>query len=174
MPRHAIGQLSALKHLDLARCKSLGALPCAIGQLGALEHLELTNCTQHPLNYRTEIGGLKALEELDLGNCSSLTALPDAIGKLDARELLNLIHCPRMAELPDSFGGLTALGQLYLSVHGPRRATRRHLRAFSPWVLEMVGCTSLRCPARKSRHARNLGYLDLTQCSSLTSLGDSW
>jgi hypothetical protein len=142
---NSIGQLKALKHLDLFHCVSLTGLPEGFGGLTALETLTLSHSYALAALPDT-IGELKSLTELKLSACKSLVALPDSIGGLKALKVLDLAECESLTALPDTIGGLAALEELDLNKS-----------AITALPDAIGGLTALK-------------KLDLKGCSSLTAL----
>ena len=142
---NSIGQLKALKHLDLFHCVSLTGLPEGFGGLTALETLTLSHSYALAALPDT-IGELKSLTELKLSACKSLFALPDSIGGLKALKVLDLAECESLTALPDTIGGLAALEELDLNKS-----------AITALPDAIGGLTALK-------------KLDLKGCSSLTAL----
>ena len=97
--------------LNLRQNNLKGPVPTEIGELTALKHLDLTlnNLSALP----AEIGRLARLDSLKLAR-NSLTELPAEIGQLGTLEYLNLIDND-LTKLPTELGGLTALRILYIS-----------------------------------------------------------
>jgi hypothetical protein len=142
---NSIGQLKALKHLDLFHCVSLTGLPEGFGGLTALETLTLSH--SYALAALPDmIGELTSLTKLDLSACDKLVALPDSIGGLKALKVLDLAECESLTALPDTIGGLAALEELDLNKS-----------AITALPDAIGGLTALK-------------KLDLKGCSSLTAL----
>jgi Leucine-rich repeat (LRR) protein len=77
----SVGNLGALRTLDLSGFFELTALPESVGNLGALQTLDLTVCFE--LTALPEsVGNLGALHTLDLAGCDKLTSLPASISQL--------------------------------------------------------------------------------------------
>ncbi len=110
----SLGNLTALRSLDLSECSQLTALPESVGNLGALLTMDLSGCDK--LTALPEsVGDLGALLTLDLSGCMDLTALPESVGSLRALLTLDLSGCDKLAALPESVGNLGALHTLDLS-----------------------------------------------------------
>jgi Leucine-rich repeat (LRR) protein len=130
----SIGELNALKILNLSYNKILIALPESIAGLTQLEILNLSDnqLTALPqaidrltqlknlnlagnelISLPESIGELTALKILNLSYNKTLNALPESIGRLTQLEILNLSD-NELTTLPESIGGLTALKELNL------------------------------------------------------------
>jgi len=134
----ALGDLSALKALRLAKLVALEELPQSVGRLAALRRLEVDSCGLTTLPTGSVLAGLTQLGFLSLGDCWRLThlgeglaelqslqtlvlrdlldlvQLPAATGRLTALRTLSVSGCCEVTELPPSFGDLTALQSLVL------------------------------------------------------------
>ncbi len=134
----ALGDLSTLKALRLAKLVKLEELPQSVGRLAALRCLEVESCGLLTLPTGSVLAGLTQLEVLSLGDCWRLThlgeglaelqalqslvlhdlldlvQLPATIGQLTALRTLSVSGCCEVTELPPSFGALTALQSLVL------------------------------------------------------------
>ena len=143
-----IGQLTALKSLDLSRNRlaelppdiarltnleslsltsnRLTALPVGFDQLGNLQLLSLTNNLLADLP--PDIGRLGGLRLLSLVN-NQLTALPPEIGQLDGLRALDLRR-NQLTSLPPEIGQLTRLRSLFL--------TQNQLTSLPPEIGQLV------------------------------------
>ena len=74
----ALGLLTQLERLNLARCTSLTSLPESVGQLEWLQDLILTGCTSLS-SLPATIGQLTELIALDVRWCSRLASLPASV-----------------------------------------------------------------------------------------------
>eukprot|EP00850_Spirogloea_muscicola_P017185 SM000145S00802 [mRNA] locus=s145:151615:158524:- [translate_table: standard] len=117
----AIGDLSQLEVLNLARNQLGGAIPAALGRLARLRVLKVGNNnftgTIPPL-----LGACSALRILDLNRNAGITGdVPAALGGLRNLEFLYLTGCNLTGPLPSAIGGAVALKYLDIevgSVHG--------------------------------------------------------
>ena len=88
-----VGELTAMKELNLGDCRSLVSLPESI-HVGQMHMI--------------------ALETLNLYGCSSLVSLPESMGQMTALHELSLRYCSSLVSLPESMGKMTALEELSL------------------------------------------------------------
>eukprot|EP00878_Enallax_costatus_P021924 GHUV01023236.1.p1 GENE.GHUV01023236.1~~GHUV01023236.1.p1 ORF type:complete len:438 (+),score=86.99 GHUV01023236.1:157-1314(+) len=112
----AFGQMP-LRVLDLEGCDGLKS-PESLGQLTALRMLDLSGCYKLQ-SLPNSLGQLTALQVLHLNACAALTSLPESVGQLTALQVLHLFACGALMYLPESFGGLTALKELNLAGCNP-------------------------------------------------------
>eukprot|EP01018_Ginkgo_biloba_P037774 Gb_09751 [translate_table: standard] len=130
-----LGDLTNLRHLNLSFCLLLKTLVPSIGDLANLQYLNLKNCKR--LEALPISVSLLPLKFLDMCACSSLEVQPDALRNFDGLEYLDAlsckrltlpsplasfqrslthlrISCTRITKLPEDFGGLTCLEELYI------------------------------------------------------------
>ena len=105
--------LKSLTDLSLRWCLKLTLSP-VIGELGALRRLNMFQCSQLTELPR-EIGGLGELIRLDLRSCSGLRELPAEIGQLSSLEYIDLTGCTKLKTLPRSVCQLGSLETMLLS-----------------------------------------------------------
>ncbi len=109
-----LGQLSRLRHLNLARNWLTGPIPPEIGLLTSLEYLHLgDNWLSGPL--LPELSQLRDLERLYLGDNQLSGPLPPEWGQLASLQLLGLGDNRLTGPLPSEWGQLTSLKWLGLS-----------------------------------------------------------
>ncbi|XP_065835556.1 uncharacterized protein [Oscarella lobularis] len=108
-----IGELPALKRLDLSDNSELKCLPEDIGsKLQNLEEIKVSSCGLEKLPI--SLSNLTALKKLDLSGNSGLKSLPEDIGsKLQNLEEINMWMCG-LQQLPNSLSNLTSLKKLDL------------------------------------------------------------
>ncbi|GAU29786.1 hypothetical protein TSUD_161910 [Trifolium subterraneum] len=94
--------------------------------------------------------GIQNLERLDLTGCINLSQVDPSIGLLTKLVFLSLQNCSSLVRL--DFNGVSSLSSLI--------------------VLRLSGCTKLENPPDFTR-AFNLEYLDMDQCTSLSTIHES-
>lgn len=109
-----IGRLSQLTHLDLSANKLSGSIPPSIGDLAALDGLDLSG------NGLTgaipvEIGQLAALRNLYLANNQLSGAIPDSLTAIASLESIRLRDNQLEGEIPFGLGELPNLSEIDLS-----------------------------------------------------------
>ena len=108
-----LGQLSHLRHLDLARNWLSGPLPLEIGLLASLEYLHLgDNWLSGPL--LPELSQLQDLEWLYLGGNQLSGSLPPEWSQFDSLQSLHLGGNRLTGTLPPEWGQLDNLQSLHL------------------------------------------------------------
>jgi hypothetical protein len=145
----SLGQLPALRNLDLGDCSSLQQLPKNLGQLSQLSSLGLGGCRRLK-QLPHSLSQLATLRSLDLRGCMDLQQLPDSLGQLSALRSLNLGGCSSLQQLPDNLGQLLALRSL-----------------------DMCGCSGLQQLPESLGQLAALRSLDMRGCSRLQQLPDS-
>lgn len=109
-----LGQLSRLRHLNLARNWLTGPIPPEIGRLTSLEYLHLgDNWLSGSL--LPEWGQLARLEWLGLGDNQLTGSLPPEWGQLASLQSLGLGNNRLTGPPPPEWGQLAGLQRLYLS-----------------------------------------------------------
>jgi hypothetical protein len=109
----ALGQLTALKELDLSYNQLTGWVPAALGQLTALEELDLSY-NQLTGEVPASLGQLAALQRLNLGSNYLTGAVPAALGQLAALEELYLHNNRLTGRVPAALRQLATLKKLDL------------------------------------------------------------
>ena len=100
--------------VSLAKRDLNGVIPAKVGDLSALKTLDLSSnsLTGH---IPSKIGDLSALKTLDLSSNSLTGAIPSKLGDLFGLESLLLSSNSLSGQIPESFNGLTKLTRLRLS-----------------------------------------------------------
>ncbi|MED6217046.1 hypothetical protein PIB30_014031 [Stylosanthes scabra] len=129
-------EMSSLKELDIAFCKSLRKLPefgecmrhlsilslwrtaieelpMTVGCLVGLYYLNLYGCSELYC-LPSSIGCLVGLNWLNFKNCNRLTCLPDSIQELKSLQVFDLYNCPNVYQSLHSLSGITSLVTLKL------------------------------------------------------------
>ena len=96
----SIGNLKALKIMDLSFWKNLETLPESIGQLESLEELNLQFCASLS-SLPENIGNLKSLRSLNLLGCKSLESFPESMKYLKSLESIDIRGC-NFKEIPSA------------------------------------------------------------------------
>lgn len=111
----ALGELTALQHLDLSGNDLAGVeLPAELGQLAALQTLDLSdNALAGPIP--AELGALGRLRSLNLSNNALSGPLPPQLGALTRLQILDLHANALAGPLPAELGALRELHTLDLS-----------------------------------------------------------
>ncbi len=112
----SIGDLNALRHLNLFDNQLIGNLPSALSKLFHLENLSLSK-NQLSGTLLKELGRLRNLEELSLYNNQLTGNIPMELEGLDKIERLFLYDNKLTGEIPSSLGKLTNLVELRLDVN---------------------------------------------------------
>lgn len=109
-----IGDLAALRWLDLGANQISGHLPPELGNLSNLEVIILSsNLLTGPLP--SELGKLSALEVMNLSGNQLVGEIPPELGKLTNLRELALRYNQLAGEIPSELGSLTALRWLDLT-----------------------------------------------------------
>ncbi|KAI9126312.1 hypothetical protein K1719_002733 [Acacia pycnantha] len=143
----SVGNLAALRDLNLTRCRELNELPNGISWLKNLESLCISECSKLK-SLPENMVNLKSLRKL-LADHTALEKLPQTIFHLDKLETLVLSGCHQLKRLPDNVGLLGSLQELSLDQSGLEE------------LPNSVG------------RLKNLEKLDLMHCKSLTTIPDS-
>ncbi|KAL3824196.1 hypothetical protein ACJIZ3_020225 [Penstemon smallii] len=144
----SVGDLNALKHLNLMRCPNLVEFPSDVSGLKNLQVLLFTDCSKLKI-LPQNIGNMTSLKELSLDN-TAIEKLPETIFRLSSLETLSMKGCIYLKELPKCIGKLSALRELSFS-----------------------NCSALVELPHSIGSLGNLEELNLMWCSSLTLLPDS-
>jgi Leucine-rich repeat (LRR) protein len=103
-----IGELQALKQLELLSFFRVESLPDSLKSLKSLERLKLHGFERLAFLPKT-LGELRGLKLLELSSCTDLRGLPDTIVGISALEKLAIFHCNQLNTLPDKLGELQCL-----------------------------------------------------------------
>ena len=109
-----LGNLSALKYLDLQKSSLSGALPDSIGSLTKLEYLYLQDNSINDSLPET-IGQMVNLKKFSIANNQLDGSIPEIIGNLTELTNLDLQNNKLTGELPESISNLMNLTYLNIS-----------------------------------------------------------
>ncbi|CAK9174456.1 unnamed protein product [Ilex paraguariensis] len=109
----SIQGLTALRNLELLRCKGLTCLPSGLRSCTSLETFVVDDCPN--LVSFPDIQTLRSLSRLQISSCLKLTYLPDSLHRLSSLENLTIKNCPNLKSIP-SIQGLTNLRYLEMGV----------------------------------------------------------
>eukprot|EP00903_Cladosiphon_okamuranus_P006480 g6339.t1 len=109
-----LGDLSALKRLDLSWNKIDGHIPPQLGDLSALKKLDLS-WNKIDGHIPPQLGDLSALKKLDLSWNKIDGAIPAQLGALSMLTVLNLYKNQLSGPIPKELGALSALRGLELN-----------------------------------------------------------
>ncbi|TXG74552.1 hypothetical protein ES288_1Z033800v1 [Gossypium darwinii] len=185
---HQIGDLSALKYLDLSYCGLSGELPPSLGKLTQLEFLDISYNDNINGSIPPQLGNLENLVTLNLSQCGIAGPIPSALGQLTSLQSLILWGNQINGSIPLEIGYLRNLTYLSLSnnrIVGPIPSALGQLTSLQSLILwgnQINGSIPL-----EIGYLRNLTYLSLSknrivgripsalgQLTSLQSLILSW
>ncbi|KAK8278155.1 hypothetical protein V6Z11_D09G022500, partial [Gossypium hirsutum] len=112
---HQIGDLSALKYLDLSYCGLSGELPPSLGKLTQLEFLDISYNDNINGSIPPQLGNLENLVTLNLSQCGIVGPIPSALGQLTSLQSLILSGNQINGSIPLEIGYLRNLTYLSLS-----------------------------------------------------------
>ncbi|XP_040957544.1 MDIS1-interacting receptor like kinase 2 isoform X2 [Gossypium hirsutum] len=112
---HQIGDLSALKYLDLSYCGLSGELPPSLGKLTQLEFLDISYNDNINGSIPPQLGNLENLVTLNLSQCGIVGPIPSALGQLTSLQSLILWGNQINGSIPFEIGYLRNLTYLSLS-----------------------------------------------------------
>jgi hypothetical protein len=168
-----LGELEALRSLNLDQCSQLTALPESFGQLWKLQCLNCRGCSQLA-TLPGSLGNLTALQQLNLSSCKQLTALPMSSSRLAELQLLDLGYCDKLAALPQSIGQLAKLRELHLDSCESLEALPESIGELAALTqLVLCRCYRLSVLPVSVGGLRALKELKLQHCSTLEELPDS-
>nr|KJB33586.1 hypothetical protein B456_006G020100 [Gossypium raimondii] len=159
---HQIGDLSALKYLDLSYCGLSGELPPSLGKLTQLEFLDISYNDNINGSIPPQLGNLENLVTLNLSQCGIVGPVPSALGQLINLQSLILSGNQINGSIPLEIGYLRNLTYLSLSsnrIVGPIPSALGQLTSLQSLILwgnQINGSIPL-----EIGHLRNLTYLDL-------------
>ena len=100
-----------IKKLELKYCNKLVEIDDSVGRLDKLEVWDLKGCDK--LETLPSCLSMKSLRSFDLRGCESLKKFPNISQEMKSLEKLRLTETG-ISELPESFGNLTGIIELYL------------------------------------------------------------
>ncbi|OWM87298.1 hypothetical protein CDL15_Pgr022405 [Punica granatum] len=164
----SIGRLSRLRGLCVSlrsSSKDSHKLPDSIGRLSRLQRLCVSLGSSRP---PSSLGDLKSLTMLVL-SWSKMAELPESIGGLVKLEFLSLFFCRGVKELPASIGGLKSLVELNISMSGIVQLPDSVGNLQKLKVIDMRGCDIMRLPDFLG-NLEKLERLDVYGCKFLQDI----
>ncbi|XP_021799923.1 disease resistance protein RPP4-like [Prunus avium] len=163
----SIGNLVALRNLDLCGCSNFVSLPTNIWKLKYLESLDLNGCCN--FQHLPEIS--EAMEHLEFLNlsCTAVKEVPPSIGNLVALRKLHLVACS-IQEIPDDLFCLTSLQELNMSKTKIKSIPASVKQAAQLSCLCLNGCKSIESI---SEFPPSLQRLEADGCSSLKTVSST-
>ncbi|KAB2011425.1 hypothetical protein ES319_D09G019500v1 [Gossypium barbadense] len=160
---HQIGDLSALKYLDLSYCGLSGELPPSLGKLTQLEFLDISYNDNINGSIPPQLGNLENLVTLNLSQCGIVGPIPSALGQLTSLQSLILWGNQINGSIPLEIGYLRNLTYLSLSnnrIVGPIPSALGQLTSLQSLILwgnQINGSIPF-----EIGYLRNLTYLSLS------------
>ncbi|XP_040966229.1 probable leucine-rich repeat receptor-like protein kinase At1g35710 isoform X4 [Gossypium hirsutum] len=161
---HQIGDLSALKYLDLSYCGLSGELPPSLGKLTQLEFLDISYNDNINGSIPPQLGNLENLVTLNLSQCGIVGPIPSALGQLTSLQSLILWGNQINGSIPLEIGYLRNLTYLSLSnnrIVGPIPSALGQLTSLQSLILwgnQINGSIPF-----EIGYLRNLTYLSLSK-----------
>ncbi|KAK1551973.1 hypothetical protein Q3G72_008157 [Acer saccharum] len=149
LPSELFHRLTALSDLEIGNCDELTVLfnlfglPCNT----SLKRLKIWKCSLKLLWPEEEYGLPHLLEGLEISDCTNLTILPEKLHSLQSLETMKIINCPRLVALPDMYSP-SKLRHLQIKECEALQSLPKglmHKESLSLEVLEIDGCSSLKC-----------------------------
>ncbi|KAK9290575.1 hypothetical protein L1049_008745 [Liquidambar formosana] len=171
---NSICKLLNLQTLDLYGCERLQDLPRDVEKLISLRCLNLTS--QLVCLPEKGLQGLTSLRFIGLHRCNGLTSLSEGIQHLTSLRRLFIYNCPSLTSLPSGMKHLIALESLQIvncqELNLLEGEDLEGLRSLQSLLIE--GLPKLvALPRGLQQSAATLRYLDIENCSSLTTLTES-
>lgn len=136
-----LANLFSLISLSLTSNRLTGDIPSELGNLASLEKLWLSSNKLNG-NIPPELGNLSALQELGLAANQLTGNIPPELGTLSALKILTFSYNLLTGSIPPELGNLMSLEQLYLNhnqLGGEVPESLANLTNLSDWLTSYVG-----------------------------------